>query len=52
MHGAEDALRRLRCVWISHIHADHHVGLPTVLTARRALLGEDEDLSRMFGFRD
>ena len=38
--GADEALKRLRCVWISHIHADHHVGLARVLTARRALLGE------------
>ena len=40
--AAEEALLRLRCVWISHIHADHHVGLPTVLAARRALLGEEK----------
>jgi ribonuclease Z len=32
---------RLRCVWVSHIHADHHVGLPRILSARRALLGGD-----------
>ena len=26
--GAEEVLRNLRAVWISHIHADHHAGLP------------------------
>ena len=25
--------------WISHIHADHHVGLVSILRARRELLG-------------
>lgn len=29
----------VRQAWISHIHADHHVGLVSVLAARRALLG-------------
>lgn len=33
--GAKTRLRRLRLVWISHIHADHHVGLPTILVERR-----------------
>ena len=27
-------LRRLRAIWISHFHADHHVGLSSVLYAR------------------
>ncbi|KAK2075685.1 hypothetical protein QBZ16_001793 [Prototheca wickerhamii] len=31
-------LRRLRAVWISHVHADHHVGLLSVLSARQAAL--------------
>ena len=26
--GAEEVLRNLKAVWISHIHADHHAGLP------------------------
>lgn len=25
--GADAALRSLHCIWISHIHADHHAGL-------------------------
>ena len=28
-------LKELKLVWISHIHADHHVGLPGILTARQ-----------------
>ncbi|CEO95515.1 unnamed protein product (mitochondrion) [Plasmodiophora brassicae] len=28
-------LRSLRCVWISHKHADHHVGLVSLLRAHR-----------------
>ncbi|KAK9807250.1 hypothetical protein WJX73_003185 [Symbiochloris irregularis] len=38
--GLQDILTGLRFVWISHIHADHHAGLPRLLSARRALLGE------------
>ena len=36
-YGAEDVetkLKEMRLVWISHIHADHHVGLTRVLAAR------------------
>ena len=25
--GADDVIACLRCIWISHIHADHHAGL-------------------------
>ncbi|KAL6768056.1 hypothetical protein ACKKBF_B37600 [Auxenochlorella protothecoides x Auxenochlorella symbiontica] len=39
--GTAALLRRLRGVWISHIHADHHVGLASVLAARAAALGAD-----------
>ncbi|KAK3270827.1 tRNAse Z trz4, mitochondrial [Cymbomonas tetramitiformis] len=35
---AEAALKNLRAVWISHMHSDHHAGLPAILSARRALL--------------
>ncbi|KAJ4957592.1 hypothetical protein NE237_024703 [Protea cynaroides] len=38
--GADDAVRSLRCVWISHIHADHHTGLARILALRRELLKE------------
>lgn len=36
--GADDAVRGLRCIWISHIHADHHTGLARILSLRRDLL--------------
>ncbi|XAR50668.1 Ribonuclease Z [Bertholletia excelsa] len=38
VEGADDAVRRLRCIWISHIHADHHTGLARILALRRDLL--------------
>lgn len=39
--AADGLLCALRCIWVSHIHADHHVGLPTLLAARTRLLGLD-----------
>ncbi|KAI6671887.1 hypothetical protein NL676_006772 [Syzygium grande] len=36
--GADDAMKGLRCIWISHIHADHHSGLARILAQRRDLL--------------
>lgn len=30
----------LECVWISHIHADHHAGLPRLLAVRQEILGQ------------
>ena len=44
LYGAETArakVRDLRCAWISHIHADHHVGLPTILIERRRAMLAD-----------
>lgn len=38
VEGADSAVRNLRCIWISHIHADHHAGLARILTLRRDLL--------------
>ncbi|KAL3162088.1 hypothetical protein ABBQ38_009153 [Trebouxia sp. C0009 RCD-2024] len=29
----------LACIWVSHIHADHHAGLPRLLAARANWLG-------------
>ncbi|KAM7255736.1 hypothetical protein ACFE04_008634 [Oxalis oulophora] len=40
VEGADNAVRNLRCVWISHIHADHHAGLARILALRRDLLKE------------
>ena len=30
----EKALLELKCVWISHMHADHHLGMPACSSAR------------------
>ncbi|KAL7180239.1 hypothetical protein ACSBR1_043457 [Camellia fascicularis] len=38
VEGADDAVRGLKCIWISHIHADHHTGLSRILALRRDLL--------------
>ncbi|XP_019055810.1 PREDICTED: zinc phosphodiesterase ELAC protein 2-like isoform X2 [Nelumbo nucifera] len=38
--GADNAVRRLEFIWISHIHADHHTGLARILALRRELLKE------------
>ncbi|KAI0317320.1 hypothetical protein OF83DRAFT_1083676 [Amylostereum chailletii] len=32
-----DELRRLKCIFISHAHADHHVGLAKILAMRKQL---------------
>ena len=38
-----DVLRRIRAVWISHPHADHHLGILRLLAERQALLGVQEE---------
>ncbi|KAF2323437.1 hypothetical protein GH714_035450 [Hevea brasiliensis] len=38
VEGADIVVRNLRCIWISHIHADHHTGLARILALRRDLL--------------
>ncbi|XP_062230438.1 tRNase Z TRZ3, mitochondrial-like [Phragmites australis] len=38
VNGADEAIKSLRCIWISHIHADHHTGLARVLALRSKLL--------------
>jgi hypothetical protein len=47
--GAEKRIRELRCVWISHIHADHHVGLPLLLAERARLVGPTAPWIPLFG---
>ena len=38
----EDVLRNLKFIWISHLHADHHLGTMSVLLAKQALYGREE----------
>ncbi|XP_058006065.1 tRNAse Z TRZ4, mitochondrial isoform X2 [Hevea brasiliensis] len=38
VEGADLVVRNLKCIWISHIHADHHTGLARILALRRDLL--------------
>ncbi|KAJ3702903.1 hypothetical protein LUZ61_006608 [Rhynchospora tenuis] len=36
--GADEAVKSLRFIWVSHIHADHHTGLVRILALRSHLL--------------
>lgn len=38
VNGADEAIKGLKCIWISHIHADHHTGLARILALRSQLL--------------
>ncbi|AQK91182.1 tRNAse Z4 [Zea mays] len=38
VNDADEAVKGLRCIWISHIHADHHTGLARILALRSKLL--------------
>lgn len=33
--GVWQALRDLKCVYLSHVHGDHHIGLARLLAMRR-----------------
>lgn len=38
--GADEVLRKLKLIYISHLHADHHLGLLNFLNRRRKLTDE------------
>lgn len=38
--GADDVLKKLRLIYISHLHADHHLGLLNILNRRRKVTDE------------
>ena len=38
---ADECLRNLGAVWISHPHADHHLGLPSLLSERKRLAPDE-----------
>nr|CAD1843410.1 unnamed protein product [Ananas comosus var. bracteatus] len=35
--GADEVVKNLKCIWVSHIHADHHTGLVRILALRNRL---------------
>jgi ribonuclease Z len=37
-----ELFKNIKCLWISHMHADHHAGTAAFLAARRRALGDDE----------
>lgn len=39
----KEVFRNLKAVYISHLHADHHIGLIGVLQERRRILGADAE---------
>lgn len=38
--GADEVLKKLRLIYISHLHADHHLGLINILNRRRKVTSE------------
>lgn len=38
--GADDVLKNLRLIYVSHLHADHHLGLINILSRRRKVTSE------------
>lgn len=45
-YGANEypqVMRKLRAIYVSHLHADHHIGLIGVLQERRRVLGANAD---------
>ncbi|XP_035910676.1 ribonuclease Z, mitochondrial [Anopheles stephensi] len=45
---AEAVLRSIKAVYISHLHADHHLGLIGLLQARKKLFGDDCERLTLF----
>lgn len=37
--GVWEVLRDLKCIFISHMHADHHIGLAKILAMRKLVSG-------------
>ncbi|KAK7736995.1 hypothetical protein SLS53_006751 [Cytospora paraplurivora] len=40
--GADDILRELKVIWISHLHADHHLGTASVIRAWRDATADEQ----------
>lgn len=37
---ANEIFKRIKCIAVTHLHADHHLGLLGILQARRRILGD------------
>lgn len=44
---ADHVIRNLKCIYVSHLHADHHMGLIGLLTERLQLLGNGEGIEKV-----
>ncbi|XP_037822795.1 ribonuclease Z, mitochondrial [Lucilia sericata] len=44
---AQEIVKNLKCIYVSHLHADHHIGLIGLLTERLKLLGNQEDMEKV-----
>ncbi|ROW15052.1 hypothetical protein VPNG_03393 [Cytospora leucostoma] len=40
--GADDILRELKVIWISHLHADHHLGTASIIRAWRDATADEQ----------
>ena len=48
---AEELLRSLKLIWISHVHADHHIGLCMLLSQRKKLMAAGADGNKGGGLK-
>lgn len=46
---APEIYRRIKAVFVSHMHLDHHIGLPDLFRWRRTYLPEHRQPLRIFG---
>ena len=47
--GAERLMIRMKCVYISHMHADHHLGLINIIQMReRAFISRDREVQKLY----
>ena len=51
MEGTEKILNGLECVYVSHMHADHHLGLFNIIQLReRAFINSGREVVKLFIF--
>lgn len=49
MCGIEEMLQQLRVIYISHMHADHHLGLVRILLERQRVLAATDEPTVVVG---